>query len=227
MFDILDLNDTYKDDTDVDVRFDKKDVIIETFNHYVIENPIKYDFKSGEVIFVIEDNLRKRVVVDNKSDDGLTGIRIDESLCCDIYIYNDENFEFEPVLKRWDPEEVLENGGLEEGNIVMLTKCNTLDPFVISDTDFVDPTGIYMITESMNGYIDEYNNICDSRNETYVDDEEDEEEDEVEESETLMFIPIKSFFYYLKDKKNIIDVAKKIYSKVESGEDIHISENWK
>lgn len=212
--------DSLNDEEETTIHFDEKGVIFENYNKDVINDPNTYGFKNGELIHVIQDNIRKRCYITEVHNTGINITTIMDSLCCDIYVFSENINEFILRCERVDPEDILEDEYFSDGTIVKLTKCGTNEPLIEPGSNFVDPTGIYIITESMDSYIEEYNNIYDSGDEPY---DEDEEEDEVDTFETLMFVPIKSFFYYLKDKRVFIDMAKHVFNKLESGEEIHTS----
>ena len=199
------LDELNLDEMDNEINF--SDYEIYDYSNNRIKN--KDELKVGMTIRVFEDNTMLLTVIDSLTDNGfIPGKVFKSSYFMDVYVFNKNTNRFE-FLEAGDPEEMLEDDKLEEGEIVYLAIHGTKDPAYIEDSSFADIFGVYMIIESIDSYID-------SCNEIYFQNDNNEDEDPDDMVVELSFVPIKPFFLYMKDKHNFFKFAKKIFDDMEN-----------
>ena len=199
------LNELNLDESEKEVSFAEYE-IYDYFNNRI---KTKNELKVGMAIKVYEDNTMLLTIVDSVTDNGfIPGKVFKSSYFMDVYIFNEKTNKFE-FLETGDPEEMLEEDKFEEGDVVYLAIHGTKDPAYIEDTSFSDIFGIYMITETIDSYIDSCNEIYFQNN------SEDEEPDDM--LVELSFVPIKPFFLYMKDKHDFFKSAKAVFNNMENG----------
>ena len=169
------------------------------------------DVSLGSSIFVFDENTRREYVVRGTENGNLVvSDEVSIVYCMDVYVYNEDTNRFE-FLATEDPENLLADGSLVEGDIIFLAKPGTTEPTYIEDSIFSDIFGMYIITETVDSYIEEcYDIYFDEQEET---DDEEDEEDEAQ----ITFVPLKPFFMWLKDKSEIMKVGKKVFQESGSG----------
>lgn len=199
------LNELNLDESEKEVSLAEYE-IYDYFNNRI---KTKNELKVGMAIKVYEDNTMLLTIVDSVTDNGfIPGKVFKSSYFMDVYIFNENTNKFE-FLETGDPEEMLEEDKFEEGDVVYLAIHGTKDPAYIEDTSFSDIFGIYMITETIDSYIDSCNEIYFQNN------SEDEEPDDM--LVELSFVPIKPFFLYMKDKHDFFKSAKAVFNNMENG----------
>ena len=165
----------------------------------------------GDVIFIFDDNMKHEYIVrDIVGESLLLSEEISTKFNVDIYNFNEETGKFE-FMATDDPEDLLEEGLLTEGDIIFIAKPGTKDATYVEGTVLSDIFGIYIVTETVDDYIEECYDI-------YFDDNDEPEEEGEEEEDgeaVLTFVPLKPFFMWLKDKTEILKLAKKVFQKDE------------
>lgn len=173
------------------------------------------DLAIGMCVNVIEENMSTTFVVDDiKEYTFVPGKIISCGFFADVYRFDKVKKAFE-FIATGDPETMLENSQISEGDVIFLAVHGSKSPAYSEDSTFNDIFGFYMVIETMESYIDSYIDIC--YEEVTDSSEEDDDYDDVERIEHS-FVPLKPFFMYLKDNNKYLKDAREIFNQVENDE---------